>query len=316
MQTTKRIIISKNFGQESANLRSSLALMARKLCTDEVVSEGASQENTLEAYTACRLIPLDKNPGVRPIGIGETIRRIIGKAILQVVRKDVVESAGSLQLCAGQPGGCEAAVHAANEIFKEEETDGVLLIDASNAFNSLNRQATLHNIRYICAPLATYIRNCYNAPSRLFIAGGGEITSSEGTTQGDPHAMPVYAVGITPLLPVHNNISLDPGTKQVAFADDLLGAGKLIALRNWWFQIIQKGPLLGYHPNAQKSWLVVKPEYLEDAKTVFYGTGVNITSEGRKYLGGFVGSNEGRRDYIQSLVDNWKTQLETLSEIA
>ena len=44
----------------------------------------------------------------------------------------------------------------------------------------------LNNIRYICPPLATYIRNCYIAPSRLFVTGGKEIKSSEGTTQGDP----------------------------------------------------------------------------------------------------------------------------------
>ena len=75
--------------------------------------------NPLEAYTSCRLIPLDKNPGVKPIGIGEIIRRIIEKAI-QIVKSDVVESAGSLQLCAGQPGGSEAAVHAANKISEEQ----------------------------------------------------------------------------------------------------------------------------------------------------------------------------------------------------
>ena len=312
----KRIIISKNFGQESASLRSALAKMARKMCIEEVVPEGAPQDNILETYIACRLIPLDKNPGVRPIGIGETIRRIIGKSILQVIRKEVVESAGSLQLCAGQPGGCEAAVHAVNEIFNEDRTDGVLLIDASNAFNSLNRQAMLNNIRYICPPLATYIRNCYIAPSRLFVTGGKEIKSSEGTTQGDPHAMPVYAVGITPLLPVHNDISLDPGTKQVAYADDLCGAGRLTSLHNWWLQITKKGPLLGYHPNAEKSWLVVKPGQLDEARKIFKDSGVKITSDGRKYLGGFIGSQTGRREYVNNLIEKWSSQLLTLSEIA
>ena len=32
----------------------------------------------LEGYTACILIPLDKNLVVRPIGVGEVSRRIIG----------------------------------------------------------------------------------------------------------------------------------------------------------------------------------------------------------------------------------------------
>ena len=37
--------------------------------------------------------------------------------------------------------------------------------------------------------IATYINNCYMKPSRLFITGWKEISSNEGTTQGDPIAM-------------------------------------------------------------------------------------------------------------------------------
>ena len=114
------------------------------------------------------------------------------KAIVGEIKPDLAESAGSLQLCVGQKAGCEAAAHAMRDIFAEEDTDAVLLIDASNAFNSLNRKALLHNIQYLCPPLSTYVRNCYGRPARLFITGGKEIESKEGTTQGDPTAMPAY----------------------------------------------------------------------------------------------------------------------------
>ena len=43
----------------------------------------------IAAYTACRLIPLNKCPGVRPIGIGEMVWRIIGKAIMRSTKQDL-----------------------------------------------------------------------------------------------------------------------------------------------------------------------------------------------------------------------------------
>ena len=48
------------------------------------------------------------------------------------------EAAGSLQLCASQDGGCEDAIHAMKKIFQTSETEALLLVDATNAFNSLN----------------------------------------------------------------------------------------------------------------------------------------------------------------------------------
>ena len=63
------------------------------------------------------------------------------------------------------------------------DVDAVLLIDAENAFNFINRKIMLHNFKLICPIIATYIINCYATPSRLFIVDGGEILSSEATTQ-------------------------------------------------------------------------------------------------------------------------------------
>ena len=74
------------------------------------------------------------------------LRRIAGKTVVSILRSDVINSVCSVQVCAGHEAGCEAAIHAMHSIFKEEETEAVLLVDAVNAFNSINRQVFLHNI--------------------------------------------------------------------------------------------------------------------------------------------------------------------------
>ena len=168
----------------------------------------------LSAFLACRLIALDKCPGVRPIGICETARRIISKAVLYAIRGDIQDAAGSLQLCAGQIAGIEAAVHFMRESFQSECTEAVLLVDASNAFNSLNRDAALHNIRHVCPSLSTVLINIYRNATELFV-DGSTLFSEEGTTQGDPLAMPMYAMATIPLI---NQLGTITDLKQVWYA--------------------------------------------------------------------------------------------------
>ena len=56
----------------------------------------------------------------------------------------------------------------------------------------------LHNLKFICPIIATYVIDWYATPSKLFIAGGEEILSSEVTTQGDPTAVGAYAINEIP----------------------------------------------------------------------------------------------------------------------
>jgi hypothetical protein len=63
-----------------------------------------------DLFTACRLIALDKDSGVRPIAIGETFRRLISKAILKITKDEIQKSAGSQQLCASQEAACESGI--------------------------------------------------------------------------------------------------------------------------------------------------------------------------------------------------------------
>lgn len=155
--------------------------------------------SSIAPLLACRLIALDKHPGVRPIGIGDTARRIIAKAVLSVTQLDIQDASGCQQMCGGQISGIEAAVHAARQAFNSEECEAALLIDATNAFNSLNLQVALHNIRRLCPPIATILVNSYRASTDFFV-DGDVILSQEGTTQGDPLAMAMYGLATIPLI--------------------------------------------------------------------------------------------------------------------
>ena len=66
----RRILCSKSFGHVSSDACDAVARTCRRLCTEYV------DPNTIAPLMNCRLIPLAKNPGIRPIGIGEVLRRI------------------------------------------------------------------------------------------------------------------------------------------------------------------------------------------------------------------------------------------------
>ena len=155
-------------------MRKAVAKFIKKLCAEQI-EVNKDNKQSLEAFTACRLIPLNKTPGLRPIGISEILRRIAGKVVMSVVKKDVITSTSSLQVCAGQEAGAEAAIHATQNIYMTGEAvlkhEAVLLIDSENAFNLINRKSMLHNISIIHPIISNYITNSYTFNSHLFIIG-------------------------------------------------------------------------------------------------------------------------------------------------
>lgn len=94
-----------------------LAQFAGRLCTDYVDLEG------IRTYVSCRLIPLNKNAGVRRIWVGNILRRIVGKVFMSVGGDDVLTASGTLQICAGHEAGDKAAVHAMSTFVQEDVTE-------------------------------------------------------------------------------------------------------------------------------------------------------------------------------------------------
>ena len=153
----------------------------------------------------------------------------------------------------------------------------------------------------------------YGSPSNLFF-GGECLLSREGTTQGDPLAMGMYAVGIIPVIKeLHGN-----GGIQLWCADDASDAGSLKQIRSWWDVFRTRGPSCGYFPNhaATKSWLLVKENVGQQVRTLFEDSGINITIEGRRLLGAALGTEAFVTSFIAEKVTRLPRWLPRLAEFA
>ena len=82
---------SRLYGNCSENLSKAVAGPAKHLCVEHI------DPQWLKELLSCWLLALDKNPGVRPIGVGEVLRRIIGKSVIRVPKKDIIDVLGFSQ---------------------------------------------------------------------------------------------------------------------------------------------------------------------------------------------------------------------------
>ena len=75
-------------------------------------------------------------------------------------------------------------------------------------------------------------------------------------------------------------------------------------------------PYNGYFPNGFKTHIIVKPEHAETSREVFQGTGITISAEGRRYLGGALGSTSFLQQFIRKRIEEWVEEIKILSDFA
>ncbi len=136
--------------------------------------------------------------------------------------------------------------------------------------------------------------------ARLFV-DGSTLLSQEGTTQGDPLAMPMYAIALM------NRVN------QSVVVTHAAATSNIPALHRWWEELTNIGPAYGYMVNAH---LIVKASQLSEAQTTFEDTQINITIIGKPHLGSPLGSQEFTESFVRNKVQTWSEELEKLSIIA
>ena len=272
-------------GAHSTPLRDEDATLVTKMCNQIL------PWSKVRALVSGRLIALDKCSGVRPIGIGECLRRIICKSLPEFTKIDLEETCSTDQLACGLKAGVEGAIHALSDVFDDNKEDGcgMLLMDASNAFNSLNRGTALWNARILWPRYSRFLFNIYRGFASLFVAGADEVIySREGATQGDPLAMIFYDVSLLSLI---QKLKDPNNVLQCWYAGDSAAIAKLNKLEIWLKNLIEEGPAFVYFPDPSKSFLVVDEQYAEEAHHIFDKNSITIV-EGKRFLGGFIGDGK------------------------
>ena len=113
------MLTSNVFSSCTSDLRKTIADFMKHIYINKIESQ--NNITSLKTFIASRLVPLDKNPNLRPIGIGEVLRRIAGKVVMSIVKDDVTKAVGNLQLCGEQDAGCNAAIHSMHDIFGNKQ---------------------------------------------------------------------------------------------------------------------------------------------------------------------------------------------------
>ncbi|XP_055341049.1 uncharacterized protein LOC129590060 [Paramacrobiotus metropolitanus] len=158
-----------------------------------------------------------KDGGVRPIAVGNVLRRLAAKIVAKRCGKKAMELFTPVQVGCGTRGGAEGAVHAVRSFISEGIVGLRVLfkIDFRNAFNTVRRDVMLQSVLEHFPEYYPFVLSAYGASSVLSCSGSDEnVASATGIQQGDPLGPLLFC-----LVPLLFCISLS-SKLRVFFLDD------------------------------------------------------------------------------------------------
>ena len=109
-----------------------------------------------------------KSGGHCPIAVGEVLQRLVSKCLSSHSRAAINSLLIPLQLGVGLRGGCEVIVHAMSKLTTSlpDDRSWTLMLDFTNAFNSISQQAMFEGLRnifpaYLLGWNRAILANCY-----------------------------------------------------------------------------------------------------------------------------------------------------------
>ncbi len=220
--------------------------------------------------------------GLRPIAVGSTYGRLAGKLACGYVRDDAGDYLRPTQIGVNTKGGCEAAVHATRTyLLINKNTSKILLkVDFQNAFNSVERDVMLNEIRKATPSIYAFMWQCYSTPSLLFF-GNDTILSQVGAQQGDPCGPLAFSLSIQPI------IEAMASELNIWYLDDGTICGEPATVLSDFRKLIDECDRIGLKINASKCELFFCDQPVESVISEFdnISPGIKIITDDLELLG-------------------------------
>ena len=155
------------------------------------ITAGKVPTTIVPLLSASRLVALPKtNGGIRPIAIGECLRRVTAGSICSQYCERFMTYFSSLQHKVAAPGGAELICHHIQLLIEQYPTLSVIKTGVSNAFVSISRYHLIHEVAFQFLELLNHVFQMYgNTSSLVYEMGDGSavnIASEDGVHQGNP----------------------------------------------------------------------------------------------------------------------------------
>ena len=260
-----------------------------------------------------KLIALKKPAGgIRPIAIGETLRRLCAKLVCRQINPRVKNSLFPTQVGVGVKSGCESVIHSVRELLfqKNSSSKSVLLkVDLENAFNLVSRPCFLEIVREQFPEFFNWVNCCYGEVSILDFENL-TIDSAAGVQQGDPLGPALFALALSKLTAKISELSsLD---LNVWFFDDGVLVGSPEEVRKALAAIEKYGPEFGLHVNLNKSELF---NLAASQDQMFPAPIKRLNANGFLILGGFVGDPDFESLQIAAYFDKLRPLFDALNDL-